>query len=542
MRGASLGPLASAALALGLGACRGPAEISLGSVTQPAKEKLFISPTGQVGAAGTREHPLKTFEEALTRLEPGWSLTLLDGLYDNANGPLVARCDGVTAKSGTDDLHRVTIRAENKRRAWLRGDGGRPPIVIESCKYWTIEDLRVESADTPPSGGGAAPDGGSPIADAEAGSVIVLGANNQYVTLRGLLARTANVYARSHILRIGDGSSDVLVEGCELYDFHLDAVAVTRASSVTLRRNYINGSEKPDEETGAVGSSDPTSGDFGVLLEETSNVLAENNVIEGVHDGFGVVGRSPDLPAAALPPAPAQVRNNRLFGNVVINPAGAGVRLASRCQNKSPCTPHEHKVIDTVLQDDVVVGGSIGVYSAGAINTQIRQLSVINAANGVLLNKEPQNVGLQPTTFVYDSLVAGFQNVAFRVATGSDTMWTFDRCAVDGGLGPKYWFQPEGVNVSMPITVAPNLGACFAFIPASSPLKGMGSMGDVGANVVYRYEDGILDKTMRLWDAATGEFPCGDVVIDNQTCKTVHKRLNMAPVGTTATATACPLP
>ena len=72
-------------------------------------------------------------------------------------------------------------------------------------------------------------------------------------------------------------------------------------------------------------------------------------------------------------------------------------------------------------------------------------------------------------------------------------------------------------------------------------------MGAVGANVLRRYEDGILGPTL-LWTQATGEFPCGTVVdvvnrdSEKPSCTGVHKRLNVAPAGTPADATHCPLP
>jgi hypothetical protein len=55
--------------------------------------------------------------------------------------------------------------------------------------------------------------------------------------------------------------------------------------------------------------------------------------------------------------------------------------------------------------------------------------------------------------------------------------------------------------------------------------------GDVGANVMYRYQDGTLSREP-LWDPKTGEFPCGAVVpgINDdpaQSCIGVHKRFQV---------------
>ena len=193
-----------------------------------------------------------------------------------------------------------------------------------------------------------------------------------------------------------------------------------------------------------------------------------------------------------------------------------------------------------------MVGGAVGVSSAGAINTQIHQLSVINAANGVLLVKEPQNQGVPSTTFTYDTLVASFQGIAFKDV--GDMAWSFVNCAPWApNVDPvKYYFQPNDGNVTNIVTADPALGGCLVFLPPSSPLNTAGTMGAVGANVLRRYEDGILGPTL-LW-TPTGEFPCGTVIdvvnrdADRPSCTGVHKRLHVAPAGTMADANHCPLP
>jgi len=76
------------------------------------------------------------------------------------------------------------------------------------------------------------------------------------------------------------------------------------------------------------------------------------------------------------------------------------------------------------------------------------------------------------------------------------------------------------------------LGACKVWIPTTSPMHGAGEGGaDIGANVLYRYQDGQLTQAP-LWDPSSGRFPCGAVVSgvnDNEgdSCIGVHKRLNV---------------
>ena len=81
-------------------------------------------------------------------------------------------------------------------------------------------------------------------------------------------------------------------------------------------------------------------------------------------------------------------------------------------------------------------------------------------------------------------------------------------------------------------TTNPGLGACKVWIPDNSPMKRAGSGGmDIGANVLYRYQNGVLTN-QPLWDAVTGEFPHGAIVagvndIAGSSLFDVHKRLNV---------------
>lgn len=510
MRG--LARLGVVGVAMALAACSGPAELSLGTVVAPATTMVYVAPDGMPGAPGTRDRPLKTFAEALPRLRPGSTLTVLDGVYDATNGPLTARCDDVTIFSGTDDAHRIVVKTEegHERAAWLKGDGLRAPIELEGCRFWTIEGLHVTSKTTTPAP--AAP---------EAGSVVVLRADDRDLVLRRLLVRQPNRNAHAQALTIGPGCGDVLVEENELYDFHESGVAATRAGRLTLRRNYLSAGASADD---ALMSEDADRGDYGFLLEETHDVIAENNVVEGVHTGFAVVGRAANVDA----PVGEPVAGNRLLGNVVLRPAGVGVRVDSRCGGLNPCSV-SRTVVDTEVSDAVVIGGAAGVSNAGAVNTRIRAVTIRDAANGVLGVREPLNIAIRSTWSVVNSL-AVVQNTAFK--TGADEAeWLFDHCAA-ASSNPTALFviannNPNG-RVQDPQPV-PQLDACVVATPLRN--VGAGAM-NVGATVLDRTVDGVLTPGAPLWDPTTRAFTgCGAVIPganDVAGCQDVHARLNVA--------------
>jgi hypothetical protein len=509
---ARLGLVVVALAAPALGACSGPDELSLGSTPVPATTMVYVAPGGTPGAPGTRDRPLKTFEEALARLRPGSTLTVLDGVYDASNGALTAKCDDVTFFSGTDDAHRIIVKTEDghERGAWLQGDGVHPPVDLEGCRFWTIQGLHVTSRATTP----------APTA-AQAGSVVVLRADDRDIVLRRLLVREPNLNTHAQALTVGPGCSDVLVEENELYAFHESGVHATRAGRLTLRRNYLSASDRKD---GASMSEDADRGDYGFLLEETHDVIAENNVVEGVHTGFAVVGRAPGVDAAAGEP----VANNRLLANVVFRPSGVGVRVDSRCGGQNPC-PVSRTVVDTEISDVVVIGGAAGISNAGAVNTRVRAVTIRDAANGVLNVREPLNIAVRSTWSVVNSL-AVVQNTAFKVGT-DEAQWLFDRCAA-ASSNPMALFVIANANpngrVQDPLPV-PELGPCTI----ASPLRGAGAGAtNVGATVLDRTVDGVLTPGVPLWDPTTRAFTgCGAVIPganDVAACQDVHARLDVA--------------
>ncbi|HEX4404024.1 MAG TPA: hypothetical protein VH560_04300, partial [Polyangia bacterium] len=212
---------------------------------------------------------------------------------------------------------------------------------------------------------------------------------------------------------------------------------------------------------------------------------------------------------------------------------------------QKPCTDSFHTITGTVLKDDVVIGGDEGVSSAGAVMTTFDQISVINAANGLIIRKEPQNAGLTSTSRTTNSLVSNFQAVAFD---SENEAASFDHCATSGGYTQNSAMEdyvPGGDFVTNALTAPFPLGPCLVYQPSTSPLASAGVGASsipvaVGANVLYQYNpDGTL-STMPLWTSAG--FPCGEPlsvagdggapVVINQDCADVAaQHLNVASMG-----------
>ena len=502
----------------GLGGCRsGIRDVSLGADRLPA---FYISPSGSDAADGSRASPWLSFAFALPRLGPGDTLVLLDGTYElTSSGPAHVLC-GEGAENGIAGAP-ITLKADNERRAFLAGDGRSPPLLLSNCAYWTVEGLRVEAADNDDAD--VVNDNGLALNGRSSGSVVVLDGSSDHVVLRRLLAGRPNRARHSHVLRIGGLSNSVLVEECELYDFHHNAFEGWRAEGLVLRRNYAHSRDTVDA---GWTTSAPLTGDAGFLLEETSGALLENNVAEGVARGFVLKGRQEEDGAEALV-GPTDPGDNRLLGNIALPSAEAFV-LESRCGGQASCPPSQ-LVRDTTLSDDVALGGTIGLWSIGARATQVTRFSAFETDQGVALEQGSDNAAALPTSFVSSSLASGFRESGFSALQQVD--WRFERCGAFGLTDSA--FSPEDAHVTLPALEEPQLGACRVYVPPTSPLYAAGEGGlSIGASLVNRYEDGRLGSAP-LWDAVTGAFTCGSAVegVNDDpasSCSGVHERL---PVG-----------
>jgi hypothetical protein len=489
---------------------RGGSVLSTGS-----SAGYFISPSGSDSNPGTETAPWKTFAYALAQLAPGATLNLLDGVYTRTDsGALRARC-GTEVANGTAD-HPITVRAQHERQAFLKGDGSAAPIELAACAYWVVEGLHAEGADMVGQMGD------------EPGSVVILTHACNNVTLRRLVAAhpnrtlTASVYVVAH-------GVDVTVEECEALDFHYYGFHAFDSKRPVFRRDYAhsrNVTDIPPFPTPPL-TNPPTLGDGGFLLTKSVDSLIENSIAERVADGFTIAGSRVVMGGVTQP------AHNRLLGNVANDFTQAGFVIDSRCNGTRPCNQGDQIVSDALLTNDVARGGVRGFATEGGVRTQIENATVVDVTDaGISFAIDPENAGLTSSAFARSSLVSAAGAAAgFRSMGQFD--WSFSRC---NSFGPFQAFAPRDGHVVDATEVDPLLAGCIAYLPAGSPLKQPGG-ADIGANIVFRYEGGQL-TTARLWDALTGQFPCGATVAGlndasraDVSCIGVHSRLHVGTEG-----------
>ncbi len=498
-----------------------PTATPTSSTTLPPNGRTYyISPAGDDDNAGTsRSTPLKSFGRAIGRLEPGDLLVVLDGTYTRQTTGLPRIHCGSNAESGTSSQP-ITIRAENERRAFLSSDGYEAGFDMSNCRWWHVEGLRAASEDNADAKQGD----GSPFRFIEV----------ENVTLRRLLGSHNNRRHNTHVYVIQD-SRNVLVEECEAYFFHRHAFSLWKSYGIVLRRCYANSMRYGQRDC----CSDVDNRDFGdeaYSVYGTSASILENCVSENQANGFQIHGiENP------LDPSGHGGRNNQILGSVSVDDAISAL-VSSRLTDGE-----YHNALGNLFRDFLAVDTEgTGLYLRGAAGSVVENTTLYGSRGGSGLLADGGASGLGGTCGSANPEGCGFtarnvlalDNDTYGFATEDQHTWTIEHSNASGsradwGVGESIGDSSGHVRHSLATdagAMGRGSGQCLLWVPADSPMKGAGEDGqDVGANIVYRYQNGALTDTL-LWDRSTGAFPCGAIVEGindgDRSCSNMHRRLN----------------
>ncbi|HUS31085.1 MAG TPA: right-handed parallel beta-helix repeat-containing protein [Kofleriaceae bacterium] len=470
------------------------------TVTKLTGRHIFIAPTGNDAGPGTFDVPLQTFDAAFGRAMPGDTLVLRDGDYTVANNNRIWATCNVDAMSGTQDAP-IRLVAFTERRAFMLGDGNEDAIRFDGgCAYWSIEGLRVENQDRV---------GGT------SGGAITFN-NTSHMTIRRVLARKNNRFINSHVITIAD-SSDILVEDSEIYDFHRNGLLFYNTQRATARRIYIGSRGSTDVSGGYV--SDPADkGDTGVAVSHSRDALVENVISEGNGAQSNVSGYDIDTTDA------------RWLGDVALDNDYGFI--------SSILTGGAQNTVRTRYENCVSVGSaSVGFYIRSNMDTSCTACTAIGSAthgwDADLLSAQPRTASSHCINCL--AIGSGMNGFYVQQQTGG---WSLESANAFNNGAP--FDPPTAPELTAPMQLDPKLGGCLVYEPVNAPLRGAGvGGGTIGAEVIYRYVDGIR-TTAPLWDPETGAFPCGAIVegVNDSaagSCIGVHNRLHVG-------APDCPLP
>ena len=454
---------------------------------------------------GTAAKPWKTFGFAVPHLRPGDTLTLADGKYTRETTGLL-NVDCASGASHGLPFAPITVRAANERSAWLDTGGTGAGVRVENCSYWRVLGLHVSGADN----------------DAGAEAPLVNANAVDHVAFERMLVDKNNRYTNSHLMEVVS-SDHVLVDESEFYDFHRNGMTLVRSHNCTVRRSYFNSRGRADIADGGSGSWSPTHGDEAIeLFADNTGHRIENCIFEGQEYGVG---------AGAIPePDQPMTRSIRVLGSMSLD-EGSGANFSAGSDGST-------MPLDIVFRDFVAVHSSTdGLYLGSTKAGWCDHCTFVGSGEGFRAEIDPGNPGDGVGTVrVDDSLALGNGNSGFVFDSRLD-LW--EARNVDA-WGYSSAFVPLTGSYLGASQEDAGMGACLVHLPDTSPLKHAGTgASDVGATVLYRYEDGELTD-VPLWDVYTGQFPCGAQALGvndlpDASCADVHTRLH---VGTAD----CPFP
>jgi hypothetical protein len=474
----------------------------LSSAAQAAT--YYLAPHGKDSQAGASASPWKTFAYAIPKLKPGDTLLVKAGTYTSATSGYLHIYCGTNATNGTPQQP-ITVKAEQERQAFLRGDGSSRPVHLRNCAYWTLEGLRAENGDFSGESGD------------EAGAIVVI-KNSHHLTIRRFLLRFNN--RRNNAAALFASTDHSLFEENELYSYHRHGLQLYNAHGNTVRRNYANSRGHRDLAGGYASANDQVGrGDSGFILyggrTSTANIF-ENNLSEGNASGYGLQARY------------SLYEHNRYYGNISLRDSwGMKTQGGPSSNNMAKQT--------TVVNFAVIQPEGIGLWLGSVHGFSCTQCTVLGAGDtGILVT---------PTSGAPGSGIFSFDGTNILVASG-------DRTGVSIGSAIQTWHidalnaygnhpnvsPARSAQYSHLLSIDPKLGGCTVWIPDSSSMKHAGKGGaDIGANILYRYKGGSLTN-QPLWDPATGGFPCGAAIagvndIPGSSCVNVHQRLNVNTKG-----------
>ncbi|MEQ1705501.1 MAG: hypothetical protein ABL867_05955 [Rickettsiales bacterium] len=486
----------------------------------------YVATTGSDSNPGTQAAPWGSFSYAIPKLNPGDTLFLKNGIYNSSGHLIKVNCGqhsessaAKNAKSGVAGSP-ITIKAESERQAAFHSDGDGDAIVIMTgCSHWTIEGLTFKTQDK---------DNGKKTVG---GSFLIY--HSDHIKIRRNLIYNSNRYNPNTTILL-NYVNDSLVEENETYDYLGHVINNKYGDNNVFRRNYSN----PRGRTGLGNYYDDGNGPGpskpGALLTiyPGRNLIVENNIAEGTN----VFVDTQTI---------KQTENIKSLGNISLNTRWHALLSRRPMENPGAGT------VNFYFENDISVDPRlVGITARGSTNVIVNHFSVFGNSRGVdnykgiVADKGARTAefGVSPlplSIHVKNSLITKIDGFA-NYFVDQDGGFSVDHTNLFNNS--KDFYPLSSPTYTNNINKDPGLGSCKVFIPDSSPMKGAGTGGgDIGANILCRYENGTLTQT-QLWNWETGQFPCGAIVpgvnnIAGSSCSDVHKRLNVNTNGCNLPAT-----
>jgi hypothetical protein len=311
--------------------------------------------------------------------------------------------------------------------------------------------------------------------------------------------------------------NDSQIVDAEIYDFAFVGLEVS-GSNVDVRRAYVNSRATPDIEGGVV-TADPSGGDIGIagIGSVGGSTLFENVVAENVQSGLAAAGSNGSV---------------TFLGSIALD-----------CQSGGYMDGYNAiSIRDWVSVNRSPLAGQ-GIFFRAYTNATVWNATTFKVGGAGFLNGGMYLSAAGHSSVMVNSDLVQSAGFGMQIQDGG---WTIEYSNAAGTVGADY--TPaldagaaiyENCNSSEPSLVGLGNGDCVVYVPPASNMFDAGKDGaPIGANIIYRYEDGGLTDA-KLWSEG-GSFPCGAVrqgINDDAgaSCQGVGARLNFVDGG-------CPVP
>jgi hypothetical protein len=439
-------------------------------VSFTSAETYYISPFGSDGNSGTScNNAWKTFSYAQdsARAWCGDTLYLCDGTYNADEG-------GITVEPSCTSGNAFTIKAVNEGFAIVDGDYSRTPFEIDNKNYIIVEGIHFKESDS---------------------NVIDLDTADNLIFRRVTARDVYNPENNYHVWRI-TGVTNSLFEDCAGWGNGRNIVLIYKPSHhITLRRFYMQYHDK--QSIHGPGCSQ---------VYGSHNILYENVICTYDHEGTW----DPEWYVSGVniwDNNQNSAYNNRIYGAVTYDidmPASNGASdfgVASK----------SHQITGNEIINSVGINNYRGIPFSGDSNFNIDKVTLVDHYYGISHDETycpptyTKESGYVTGATIKNSII--MDNTGYGLSLNIDSKCN-DYLGTVAHTYNSYWnnnvnFDGTSQGIGEVININPNFNTAVygkgAYLIRPDSLKGYGNGGgDIGAEVLYKYNNGILTNEP-LW-------------------------------------------